>query len=638
MIQAGKSIWRRVSYWGKDGVHTKNQQRTLVLTNRISLLIAGFTLILCLLSVLSFGWIYSSQLALLFSLLFLLPMVLNRLGYLALAPMFLSMIISVASLIVSVVDKFDYFQLEEFQYFQFRLTILTASLFPFILFKLSETRFWIPALLFNFLCVIFYDPVHVWFGVGYYAMGFTAPNYHFLTYMTTATFFVLAITTFFLKRSFEKSEAANESLIAELRATSAELMEANVVIQQQQLRLSEENITLSQEVLAKNQQLTATNAELISHNNDLQEFSYTISHNLKGPLASITGLLGLVNEAELGPSNTPLMHHFRGSVQSLETTIKDLSNIIDTRNRITRLRQPIFFSEVVEQIKTQLTHDIEETKAEITCAFEDAPDLFSVKAMVHSILYNLVSNAIKYRHADRPCKVLIRSSREAGQTRIEVSDNGLGIDLNRHGQKLFSLYQRFHTHLEGKGLGLFLVKLQTEALGGKIKVKSEPDSGTTFVLTFKESETIQEQILLNTPVVKVYYDALIDALCTLWKGPHPNPQFEEVLVHSLEFIKTYRTPNWISDLRNVPYRNEDELNRIRERYSHEYTKAGIERIAVVVNPAYYSEPDYILKKEALVKAYPLHFYFAETFEEAYEWIKAAHVARLSLKNSDLPFQ
>jgi signal transduction histidine kinase len=638
MMRILEAIWRQLSLWGTEPSQPVQQRRTVTLTNRISILISGFTFSLCILSVLAFGWIYSSQVAFGFTLLFLLPLAFNRMGYNTIARVFLSLIVSLASIIVSVIDKLDYFQLEEFQYFQFRLTLLTATLFPFILFRLQEIRYWSVALIVNLLCILLYDPIHNWFNVGYYQKGFSSPNYFFLTFMTLSAFFVIAITTFFLKRSYEKSEASNETLIEELKLKGTELQNANDLIQKQRQQLREENLNLNRELVDKNQQLVETNSELISHNNDLQQFSYTISHNLRGPLASITGLLSLVNEHELGPSNQPLMGHFRTSVNALESTVRDLSYIIDTRNRITRLRQPILWVELLENIKTQLKKDIDDNRVEILASFDEAPEIFSVRPMVHSILYNLISNAIKYRHADRACRIKVSTFKSDDQILVEVVDNGIGIDLARFGDKLFNLYRRFHTHIEGKGLGLFLVKLQTEALSGSIDVKSEVNQGTVFTIRFRLTEGVNEQLLLNNEVVKIYYDASIDSLCTHWKSNHTDEQFEQALIHSLDFLKTYRTPNWISDISKVPNRNETELNKIRARYKDDLMAVGMKRVAVVVNPKDESSNAFELRKQIISNAYIANFNFFDTYDSAYEWIKTENRKRRLAPQTDLPFQ
>ena len=104
---------------------------------------------------------------------------------------------------------------------------------------------------------------------------------------------------------------------------------------------------------------------------------------------------------------------------------------------------------------------------------------------VESILYNLISNAIKYRDPERSPHIAIKTTHENEFVCLAVMDNGLGIDLKKYKQNIFSLYKRFHLHVEGKGLGLYLVKTQIEALGGRVEVRSEPNEGTTFQIYFK---------------------------------------------------------------------------------------------------------------------------------------------------------
>jgi len=100
--------------------------------------------------------------------------------------------------------------------------------------------------------------------------------------------------------------------------------------------------------------------------------------------------------------------------------------------------------------------------------------VYAIKAYVNSILYNLISNAIKYKNPDRKLVVTIRSYQDDDLLYLEVEDNGIGIDLENHQHKIFGIYKRFHATIEGKGLGLHIVKLQVEAMGGKIEVSSRP--------------------------------------------------------------------------------------------------------------------------------------------------------------------
>ena len=628
------SLWRTISYWGINKTTNLPQGRNIVLTNRVSVLIAGLGFILFLLSTLTFGFIYSSQIALGFSITFLLPLFINKFGFTSASRILLSVVLSLASLVTSVIDKFDYFLLEEFQYFEFRLTLLAATLFPFILFKLEERKYWITTLTINFLCLLLFDPIHELFGVGFYQMGFTAPNYYFLNYIVLTTFLVIAISAYFLKYSFEKSDAENQSLILSLNSTNQNLKEqrelllehqqklvdASDVIHKQREMLAVENSQLNEEIIAKNKQLTETNAELINHNNDLQQFSYTISHNLRGPMASIAGLLSLMDVDQVGPNNRPLMAHFRVSFSTLETTITDLGRIIDIRNKVTRLRQKLNLEEELNHIKNLLQKEIEDNKIEVGTDF-NVKEIYSVKTTLHSILYNLINNAIKYREVERKSFIRISSIAEGDYVKLIIEDNGIGIDLARYSDKIFSLYKRFHSHIEGKGLGLFLVKLQTESLGGRIEVKSSPNQGATFTVYLKIPENIGEQLIFKNDSVNVYFDASIEALCSIWQGEHTVEAFDHVLSLSIDFLKAYKTKNWISDIRKVPKRNELELNQIREKYKNEYLKIGVNTIAVVVNKDDYELPEYTKKLDQIKSAYPVKYGFFQTFEEAHQWIE-----------------
>lgn len=628
------SLWRTISYWGINKTTNLPQGRNIVLTNRVSVLIAGLGFILFLLSTLTFGFIYSSQIALGFSITFLLPLFINKFGFTSASRILLSVVLSLASLVTSVIDKFDYFLLEEFQYFEFRLTLLAATLFPFILFKLEERKYWITTLTINFLCLLLFDPIHELFGVGFYQMGFTAPNYYFLNYIVLTTFLVIAISAYFLKYSFEKSDAENQSLILSLNSTNQNLKEqrelllehqqklvdASDVIHKQREMLAVENSQLNEEIIAKNKQLTETNAELINHNNDLQQFSYTISHNLRGPMASIAGLLSLMDVDQVGPNNRPLMAHFRVSFSTLETTITDLGRIIDIRNKVTRLRQKLNLEEELNHIKNLLQKEIEDNKIEVGTDF-NVKEIYSVKTTLHSILYNLINNAIKYREVERKSFIRISSIAEGDYVKLIIEDNGIGIDLERYSDKIFSLYKRFHSHIEGKGLGLFLVKLQTESLGGRIEVKSSPNQGATFTVYLKIPENIGEQLIFKNDSVNVYFDASIEALCSIWQGEHTVEAFDHVLSLSIDFLKAYKTKNWISDIRKVPKRNELELNQIREKYKNEYLKIGVNTIAVVVNKDDYELPEYTKKLDQIKSAYPVKYGFFQTFEEAHQWIE-----------------
>jgi signal transduction histidine kinase len=97
----------------------------------------------------------------------------------------------------------------------------------------------------------------------------------------------------------------------------------------------------------------------------------------------------------------------------------------------------------------------------------------------------MITNALRYSSPDRKLEIKIRSYKQDSWVIVDFADNGLGMDLNRYGDRLFGLYQRFHGNKEGKGLGLYMTRSQVTAMGGKIEVESEPGRGTIFKIYFK---------------------------------------------------------------------------------------------------------------------------------------------------------
>jgi signal transduction histidine kinase len=456
-----------------------DENRHITICNRISLTFVVLAALLMIVAVSFFGWILTVYLGLCILPVFILPIFLNRWGFTTSSRFLLITIANILPLATSIADKFHIpGQLEQLQYFHLRFIIIAISVFPFVLFRLNERTGWIYGITLNYACLLLFDPLHEIFGVGFYQMGLISPNYYFINFIIMLVFGVLVGGSYFLKNSFETSEAENTELIRDLN-------KANQVIDKQRALLSVENKQLNDELLDKNIRLSEMNAELVGQNNDLLQFSYTVSHNLRGPVASLLGLLHLANREEVGEEMHVLLEHINRSAEALDMTIKDLSSIIEIRNTIAKQLQLVFLEVEIEHIKVMLKKEIDDTQATIETNFFFGDMVYTVKPMINSILYNLINNGIKYKHPARIPHIKISTQKVEDYLRIDVQDNGLGIDVDRHKEKLFGMYKRFHTHQEGKGLGLFLVKLQTESLGGKVEVSSIPGLGTTFSVYLK---------------------------------------------------------------------------------------------------------------------------------------------------------
>lgn len=596
-------------------------QRYIIITNKISILVCMLSLSMFIAGLLFFGPLLSVKISLFFSLFFLLPLALNHGGHYGTSRMLLSIAISFASLFTSVFDKFEYVQLEELQYVIFRITLLCSSVLPFIVFRLEEKKIWIAAVLINLSFLVLFDPVHNFFNVGYFQLGFTGPNYSFLNVVFVACFAILNGSTYFLKRSFEKSEDKNQDLIKALSHQQNEILKANALVKEQQKLLEAENAGLNKELLEKNNQLAQTNEELIQHNNDLQQFSYTVSHNLRGPVASLLGLMLLTDKSTLSKDNLILHDHLQKSVLTLDTTIKDLSNIIDIRNTISKIKQRINLTDEIEHIKLLLQTTIAESNVDLRVMLSQS-DLYSVKPMVNSILYNLISNAIKYRSDERKPIVIVKSTRTHAGIIISVQDNGIGIDLDKYKGKLFGLYKRFHTHIDGKGLGLFLVKLQTESLGGKIEIESLPGIGTTFTITIPIAVNPNHQIIMDKEWGKLYYDAFINTTFVIWKRALHVSEFKEFFQRCVEFNNAQQCPNWIAEIKKGTKADDDneEYNKARLAFANEMKRTPLKRLAYVISPE--NEPaDFDIYKKQLKEFYQGRIFFFVKIDDALIWIQ-----------------
>lgn len=621
------SFWSKIDGIGISRKTNSSKLRYIEISNRVSFILFVLVLMLFSISFSYFGWIESTKLTILAAFLFLIPPVINYFHFYNLSRIILISIILFPTLIISIIDKFDHpTTIEAFEYFQFRIILLGGSILPFILFSLKERVSLIFGLLTTFLVLVLYDPIHNYFNAGYYQMGFTDNNYYWLNYIFSFSFFVLVGGTYSLKYSFEKSENENQILIQQLSDRQKEILRSSEALNRQRELLALENVSLNSELLSTNSQLIETNKELIRHNNELQQFSYTISHNLRGPLASINGLISLVETNELSSTNLEIFKRLKDSVSTLESTIKDLSNIIDIRNDITRIRQRLVLKKEIKDILTLLNKEIDEKKVKVITQFEEHPYLYSVRPMLNSILYNLISNAIKYRSPDKDPIIRVSSASQEGNSIIVIEDNGLGIDLDNFGDKVFGMYKRFHTHTDGKGLGLFLVKLQVEALGGKIDVESQLQKGTKFTITFPEMGNIEEQILLDNEIGTILYHASLNCLGIYWKKIGSVEASKAILIKSIDFVKTFQTPNWISDMSKVLDRNEKELNELRRSSKDELRKAGLRRVSIIL-PNNTSDT-YVVNKE-FEDVFDIELRVFHNLKDAKEWLEAVNLEEVS---------
>ena len=269
----------------------------------------------------------------------------------------------------------------------------------------------------------------------------------------------------------------------EIQTQNNELYNQREIIEKQNNEIIQRNMTLEEEVKNRTK-------DLIEYNQQLEQFAFISAHNLRAPVARILGLGNILSFVRKNPEEEKsVIDKIIFATKELDTVVKDLSTILDLRKNNTSLITTISLDDELKLIKENLEKEIQETNADIVEDFSGAPFIRTLKPYLDSILINLISNAIKYRHLDRRPIIQIKSEIIENQICLTVCDNGIGIDLSSYKEKLFMLYSRFHNHVEGKGMGLYLVKTQVVALGGKIEVESKIDHGTTFRILFK-NETV----------------------------------------------------------------------------------------------------------------------------------------------------
>jgi PAS domain S-box-containing protein len=228
--------------------------------------------------------------------------------------------------------------------------------------------------------------------------------------------------------------------------------------------------------------------ELTQNNKDLKQFSYITSHNLRAPLSNLTGLLNLVDDMVIpDPELKEIINGFSKSTHLLNETINDLVKVVIIKDNPSIEKEKVLIKEIFENVFNQLSFLIGLHKPILKIDLEEITILNINKSYLESIFLNLLTNSIKYRSENKQLRVTISSKVEEDNLILTFKDNGIGIDLERNGDKIFGLYQRFHNHPDSKGLGLYLVKSQVEAMGGTISVESEIGKGTTFTIMFKNN-------------------------------------------------------------------------------------------------------------------------------------------------------
>lgn len=233
------------------------------------------------------------------------------------------------------------------------------------------------------------------------------------------------------------------------------------------------------------QTIVDKNMVINSHNNRLKNFALIVSHNLRTHAGNFKDLLNLIDQAETTEEKEELSKYLDSVSKGLSETVANLDDIVTANSKLADQPKMIVVQEYVTNALRNLNTQIKEKDAII---LSDIPKDIEIKynaAYFESILHNLISNAIKYSHPDRVPKIIVSVELISENAMVlTVEDNGIGIDLDKNGKKLFGMYKTFHRNEDAKGLGLFMTKNQIEDMGDEITVESTLGKGSIFSVRF----------------------------------------------------------------------------------------------------------------------------------------------------------
>ncbi|OYU57022.1 MAG: hypothetical protein CFE25_07335 [Chitinophagaceae bacterium BSSC1] len=249
-----------------------------------------------------------------------------------------------------------------------------------------------------------------------------------------------------------------------------------------------ENITERKRLEEEQQQMTV---DLLQRNKDLEQFSYMLSHNIRGPLTNILGLVAAVKNGLIKIEEGLILEGISKSANSMDQVIKDVTEILQVRKFSVESKEDLDLGLVLESVQKSLVNLISEKNAIIEANFSKINQLFNIRTYLENIFYHLLLNGLKFAKPGQVPKIIIWSEQDLDTCLIHFRDEGIGIDLTKHSEHLFRLYKKLNLDIEGRGIGLFMVKTQVEFMDGDIKVYSEPGYWTEFLirLPLKQMET-----------------------------------------------------------------------------------------------------------------------------------------------------
>lgn len=273
-----------------------------------------------------------------------------------------------------------------------------------------------------------------------------------------------------------------------LAANHEDLVRQKGIILKQNAMLHHSKVELEKKVEERTNELKLSNEELAQQNVQLEQFAFMTAHNLRAPVARLLGLTYLldVNGAR-EPDEAELLKRIRESSRNLDETIREISEILHIKKGLHGSFSSVNLESVWSRMLPTFKHEIEGHNIRITTDFGKDPVISGVEPFVYSVFYNVVSNAIKYADVRKSSWLKLSTAKDGEYLQVVIEDNGIGFNSAQFADKLFKPFTRFNSIKEGRGLGLYLMKIQMEMMGGEIRLVSRLDEGTWIALRFKHA-------------------------------------------------------------------------------------------------------------------------------------------------------
>lgn len=212
-------------------------------------------------------------------------------------------------------------------------------------------------------------------------------------------------------------------------------------------------------------------------------FSYSTAHDLKAPIDNLKSLLNMLDKDELGEANfDTILRNAKRSADQLSVTVNALNDVNRLREKLKDEPEPLEFDKILEEVGSSMINQIKSANATIKKDFSECRSVEYPYLHLKSIVQNLLTNAVKYRNPDKKLVIEIKTAIKNGRTIIMVRDNGLGFDSIKHKEDVLKPFVRLHSHVNGSGLGMYIIKTILDYHKGTMLIDSQPKMGATFTI------------------------------------------------------------------------------------------------------------------------------------------------------------